>query len=235
VAGYYALYEAELAVLIAEYQHTKPDAYSDDATDTVLSDATNRINAQAAYLKPDVPSGAVVDTKTNKMWTQHFTPNPVDASAFFKLINEGSRNCRKVYSEEAFGPRQIKGLPFDDWVLPGEGDFTKLISGRGALGGVTYLQREARMSPDQNFTEVGRGMAFMAQPDGWALEQNGVRTVRLRIKRFFLGDGSVEAGGTFLVPDSSDCGEVMRKELARVKGVAVYVRDLAPDESYFWN
>jgi len=235
VAGYYALYEAELAVLIAEYQHTKPDTYSDDATNTVLNDATNRINAQAAYLKPDVPSGAVVDTKTNKMWTQHFTPNPVDASAFFKLINEGVRNCRKVYPEEAFGPRLIKGLPFADWVLPDEEDFTKLISGRGALGGVTYLHRAARMSPDQNFTEVGRGMAFMAQPVGWALEQNGVRTVRLRIKRFFLGDGSVETGGTFLVPESSDCGEVMRKALAQVKGVAVYVRDLAPDETYFWN
>jgi hypothetical protein len=151
VAGYYALYEAELAVLIAEYQHAKPDTYSDDATTTVLSDATNRINAQAAYLKPDVPSGAVVDTKTNKMWTQHFTPNPVDASAFFKLINEGFRNCRKVYSEEAFGPRQIKGLPFGDWVLPGKDDFATLISGRGALGGVTYLQQAARMSPHQNF------------------------------------------------------------------------------------
>jgi len=201
----------------------------------VLSDATNRINAQAAYLKPDVPSGAVVDTKTNKMWTQHFTPNPVDASAFFKLINEGFRNCRKVYSEEAFGPRQIKGLPFGDWVLPGKGDFATLISGRGALGGVTYLQQAARMSPHQNFTEVGRGLAFMAQPDGWALEKSGVRSVSLRIRRFFLGDGSVEAGGTFLVPDSSDCGEVMRKELAQVKGVAVYVRDLAPNESYFWK
>jgi hypothetical protein len=40
----------------------------------------------------------------------------------------------------------------------------------------------------------------------------------------------------FLVRDSfSNCGDVMRTELAPVKGVAVYVRDLAPDESYFWK
>jgi hypothetical protein len=33
----------------------------------------------------------------------------------------------------------------------------------------------------------------------------------------------------------SDCAEAMREKLAQVKGVAVYVRDLAPDESYFWK
>jgi hypothetical protein len=105
-----------------------------------------------------------------------------------------------------------------------------------ALGSVTYLQREARMSPDQNFTEVGRGMPFMARPDGWALERNGVRAVQLRIRRFSLGDGSVETGRTFLVQNRvSDCAELMHKELSRVNGVAVYARDLAPGESYSWK
>jgi hypothetical protein len=45
VAGYYALYEAELAVLIAEYQHAKPDTYSDDAIQATVNDLTNNINA----------------------------------------------------------------------------------------------------------------------------------------------------------------------------------------------
>ena len=76
----------------------------------------------------------------------------------------------------------------------------------------------------------------MARPDGWALERNGVRAIKLRIRRFFLGDGSVEAGGTFNVPDRvSNCAEAMHVELSRVDGVALYARDLAPDESYFWK
>ncbi|HEX3317240.1 MAG TPA: hypothetical protein VHR88_04430 [Solirubrobacteraceae bacterium] len=238
VAGYYALYEAELAILIAEYQHANPDAYSDEITQKTVNDLSGMINGQAASLKPPVASGAVVDTKTNKMWTQHFTPNPVDASIFFRLVNEGGRYCKKVYSEEAFGPRQIEGLPFDDWVLPGKDDFTNLISGRGAVGGVTYLQREARMSPDQNFTEVGRGMAFMAYPDSWVVEKTSLtgNAEAIRIRRFRLGDGFVEAGGSFQITDRySDCAEAERQKLAPVKGVAVYVRDLAPDESYFWR
>jgi hypothetical protein len=234
VAGYYALYEAELAVLIAEYQHAKPDTYSDDAIQATVNDLTNNINAQAAYLKPVVPSGAVVDTKTNKMWTQHFKPNPVGANVFFKLINEG-RDCRTSFSKEAFGPRRIEGLPFDDWVLPDRDDFANLISGRGTQGGVTYLQNEARMSPDQNFTETGRGMAFMAQPDGWSVYRDGLSHY-LRIRRFFLGNGSVESGGSYyLFQRISNCEQSMREKLAGVNGVAVYVRDLAPDESYFWK
>jgi hypothetical protein len=145
------------------------------------------------------------------------------------------RYCTKVYSEEAFGPRQIEGLPFDNWVLPGKDDFATLISARGALEGVTYLQREARMSPDQSFTEAGRGMAFMARRDGWGLEKSALETIpRLTIRRFFLGDGSVDRGGTFLVYDNvSDCAKDMREKLAQIKGVAVYVRHLAPDERYF--
>jgi hypothetical protein len=84
VAGYYALYEAEVGVIIAEYQHANPGEYTD--TKDVLNLLTTMIDAQAADLKPPVPSGAVVDTKTNKMWTQHFTPNPVDASSFFSAL-----------------------------------------------------------------------------------------------------------------------------------------------------
>ena len=81
----------------------------------------------------------------------------------------------------------------------------------------------------------GRGMAFMAQRDGWDLAKSTFETIpRLTIRRFFLGDGSVERGGTFWVYDNvSDCAKDMREKLMQVKGVAVYVRDLAPEARYF--
>ena len=103
VAGYYALYQAQWAILIAEYQHAKelPDSFT---TETLKDLSSAKIDAQEASLKPAVPSGAVVDTKNNKMWTQNFQPNPMDASAFFKRVDKG-----KTWRPTGRMPRTARG------------------------------------------------------------------------------------------------------------------------------
>jgi hypothetical protein len=92
------------------------------------------------------------------------------------------------------------------------------------------------MSPNQNFTEVVEAWPSWPGPIAGSWRGTGCVPYVFGSAASSSGMEASEAGGTFLVPDRVfDCAEVMRTELARVTGVALYVRDLAPDESYFWK
>jgi hypothetical protein len=185
-----------------------------------------------------------VETRTNEMWTKDFRPNPTNASTFARTVPAGKGLLKLDWSQEGFGPRKIEGLPFDNWALPRQDDLRKLISGRGSLGGVTYLQREARMNTDQLYPAGSGGLAFMAKQGGWDLVRlffiSDPDVWELQIKRFYLGDGHIDSSArplvhTECVETRLRCDQTNRRELEPIKGVAVYVRDLGPNESYFWK
>ena len=89
--------------------------------------STQNVANQAKALKPTVPAGAVIDTRTNKMWTQSYTPNPMPANTFFRVDFAGGRGITPNY-ESQFDVK-LPGMDFADWALPSKRDFQGLIQG----------------------------------------------------------------------------------------------------------
>ena len=108
VYNYFAVYQTQLAVLLANYWHSKPDTYSQETIRQSLVQIQRNVTEQRTALKPQLPDGSWIDPATGLMWT--FTIDPVSAPAFiqgywarFNLDPVGGRpftNWRLASSEE---------------------------------------------------------------------------------------------------------------------------------------
>lgn len=77
IYNYFAAYQAQLAILLGNYWHSKPDTYSPETIQRSLAEIQNNVSVdQRTSLKPAVPGGTWVDPSTGLMWT--FTDTPVD-------------------------------------------------------------------------------------------------------------------------------------------------------------
>jgi hypothetical protein len=244
VAAYYALYQARLAVLITEYQHANPQTFAPEVTQADIARLKANVGGQAAVLRPAVPAGAVIDRRTNLMWTQNAKPNPMPASDLFKRVfsrPDGTGPLRTVYPQATNGPRSIARLPGEDWVLPGKSDIERLIDGRGSEAPADYLANFARMSYEQ--LHAGGRLAFMSGRDGWVPKLGAAKTTRqpifphsLTINRFDLKQAKVQPTTvTWCSKDTSACVRELDGQLAKISGAVMYVRPVARGESYWWS
>src|SRR5262245_11020982 len=191
VYDYFAVYQTQLAVLLANYWNSQPETYSPQVKTAKLQRLQGYLADQKTLLKPAPPSGTVIDTRTNKMWTQNFKPNPVEAAAFFQF--RWFDRAYFVLPQQTHGPRPILWplyLPFQNWQLPNEAEFRQLIDGHGDAKPVHWLGTEAGMSQLQTDAPPAAGLAFMRGPDSWSQREwrqiaEGVdRGLTVTIKRF---------------------------------------------------
>jgi hypothetical protein len=239
VYDYFATYETELAVLLTNYWNSKPETYLPQVRAANVEQIRRNIVDQKTVLKPPPPPGTVIDTKTNKMWTTNFGPNPVDTASFFKFIPQGDSGTAS-YPPETNGPRKIAGLPGDNWNLPSENDFATLVDSSGGRRPVEWLLDEAGMSRLQTDAPGSQGLAFMK--DGFKTRFDcgggGVPACyfHLDIFRFDLWSSKPVGKGVRMFCGYGSCDlKKLRHEVEGIKGSAMYVRDLAPDESYWWR
>jgi hypothetical protein len=240
VFDYYALYQAQLATVLTNYWHTKPDTYPGDYIREQVAKIRANTDEQATLLKPPVPHGAVVDTKTNKMWTQDYSPNSLPASLFYRREPSGGL-VKTVWPQEYHGPRAIEGLPGGNWTLPSKAEIETLIEGRGSKNGVQWLKEQAGMSQAQ--ANGGGGLVYMSRPSGWTSNtDHASRIDSLEIFRYDLWQGTV--GRQVIVwggdpchgrADDARCLQDLRGKLETVKGATMYVRPLGNDETYWWR
>jgi hypothetical protein len=247
VYEYYAVYQTQLAVLLANYWNSLPETYSAQVKIASLEGIQRHIADQKTLLKPAPASGTVIDTRTNKMWTRNFQGNPVDAASFAKYVDVHGEPWTLTLPKETHGPRTIPGLPFADWQLPDETEFRALIDGHGDAKPVHWLWREAGMSQQQTDAPPAEGLAFMRGRSGWTILGPGRfrprSTLGVVIKRFdlwndavretrvYFGDCATAIGASWLCPH----GNEVAGKLQPIKGATMYVRALGANESYWWR
>ena len=141
VYDYFAGYQAKLAILLVEYYHAKPDTYSATTIKANLDQIDGNVSAQASSLKPRVPDGTVVDTKTGLMWMQ-----TIDGSSLRTLpdvlacCRQGSQPLELTRFSTS---TTLPGLPFNNWAMPDAQNLQTLLSDRGNDSPLDFLATKA--------------------------------------------------------------------------------------------
>jgi hypothetical protein len=146
VYDYFAGYQAKLAILLVEYFHAKPDTYSTTTIKTNLDRIAVNVTAQASSLKPPVPAGVMLDTKTGFMWMQ-----TIDGSSVRKITDVVTlvqpRGKAPYLDLTRFSiSTTLPGLPFNEWAMPVAEDLHKLLSDRGNDSPLDFLAKKARIT-----------------------------------------------------------------------------------------
>jgi len=232
VYDYFAGYQAKLAILLVEYYHAKPDTYSTTTIKADLDRIEGNVTAQASSLKPRVPDGTVVDTKTGRMWMQ-----TIDGSSLRKLsdfanvvdINIPPGHPGTFRLTNAATSTRVPGLPFDNWAMPDAEDLYKLLSHRPeGEDGVEFLAKRARIS--RQLLDAANSHVWIRDTFSWPV---ATRTGWTLVYRLFSLRADVVAAPTWLLIreianwrtyfDSTDAQAIL------------YRRVRAPGEDYWWG
>lgn len=244
VYDYYAAYQLALAVLLTNYWHSKPDTYSGQVIKAGIEAIKGNVDQQQGLLKPTVPDGTVIDTKTNKMWTQDFRPNPkadgskVDAWPFAQVPEPPrGKKTKVIFPAETWGPRSIPGYRgpdgqlLRDWYIPAGHDIETLIDGRGNEKAPHYLDREARIRQTQ--TDAVNGYLYIA---AWTFRPGEAGLFgaddRLEIRRFHIWGPNIdtrEVSWPYRVVEGPNGAH---QKLESFHGATMYQRGVK--ESYWW-
>ena len=148
VYDYFAGYQAKLAILLAEYYHTQPDTYSATTIKANLDRIEGNVAAQASSLKPSVPAGVMLDTKTGVMWMQTIDGSPLRRLNDVVSLVQPSGGRQPYLELTRFSiSTTLPGLPFNEWAMPVADDLHKLLSDRpGGQDGVEFLAGQGRIS-----------------------------------------------------------------------------------------
>ena len=112
IYDYFAVYQTQLAILLANYWHSKPDTYSQETIRQNIIQIQRNVTEQRASLKPRPPDGTWIDPATGLMWT--FTRGSVSGTAYL-----GDYWQRTIFSivNPAIGLELASGVPFGNWRL----------------------------------------------------------------------------------------------------------------------
>jgi hypothetical protein len=165
VYKYYAIYQLRLANLLVEYWNTrscasipKPqDCLHADTIRPRLDNFQTAIDEQKALLKPPLPDGTFVDTKTMRMWplaswplngldalnwTSVWLPKSCKQSGVNRQTCTGSRLSPYPLPRRANLPLPALG-PWSDWQFPSEDDYKGLIDGWKGDSPLAWLNENA--------------------------------------------------------------------------------------------
>ena len=231
VHTYFAVYQTELAVLLANYWHSKPDTYSPETIRDSLAQIQSNVAAQRSALKPRLPSGSWMDPATGLMWT--FTIEAVSGPAFIQ-----SYLPRSVVSN--LDP--VGGAPFRNWRLASSDQIARHIS---------EVSGSARA-----YLNAALGHEDAVRPTTWVFnslvpEAAGYRAYRdpfyVRLQVFNLDSNQLEnltePGYQYdnMVPahswPSKELDTAAGREWFATKQAAglLYVRQPAAGEDYWWG
>ena len=229
VYDYFAAYQVQLAMLLQEYYHAKPDVYSPTNAVANLERLRANVVSQADSLKPDVPENTVIDTKSGEMWLTdlrdpevpfrrlaHVTPRG------FTWIEESRTGCGR---RPVKGPTGIQGVPYCDWVLPEEDAYKRLVEGWSGASPSHWLHKEAGFS--------GRILSAFGYRK-WIRADYGIRSqgpadlVTVKTYDLFYNHDVLN----FLLWGP---GISWESKFDGIHAGLMYERRLSPQESYWWS
>lgn len=218
VYDYYASYQAELAVVLTNYWNTDLTSYpATEQKEKIGSLEANVTKTERASLKPTVPPGAFIDTRTPKfMWaTQNQTVN-----------------ARTLLDQKLQTRRTIRLGSFDNYQLPSAPDLSNLLNGWTG-NPRTWLQAQIHVSLAHQLWWVSNSVT--TQRVGI---KSGTCTVRVTV--FDLATGKLEQHGygnsaySEQVPGCRLNDPRPAHFLESKSGGLLLLRYLAPGESYYW-
>jgi hypothetical protein len=148
---YFAACQSRLAILLTDYYHARPDVYTHSVAKGNLEAIEGNVTAQASSLKPPVPDGTVLDTRTGAMWSQTSNGSPLrslnDLAHIVQvhLPGHGHQLSDEFKLRPAATDAALPGLPFCNWRIPTGEDLHKLLSHRTGNG--VDCSRTRRASP----------------------------------------------------------------------------------------
>ncbi len=228
VYDYFAVYQAQLAVLLQEYYNAKPDTYAATVRKANLAKLEANVTAQAASLKPAVPPRTVVDPRTLQMWVQDLPTPEVNLNTIGEIVFPrrpvGYKIRAQFRRKPAAGPTGLPDVPFGDWEIPTIGEFEGLVSGSPGASRLAWLEKDGRFS--RRLLDAGSGREWAR--DGFSLGKPFIATP-LHISTFALNTGRTNrhviewiAGG-------------WRGEFDKQRAGLMYRRKLAAGETYWWS
>lgn len=233
VYDYFAAYQAKLALLLTEYYHAKPDTYSPAIVQAKLAQIESNVTAQAASLKPPVPAGTVVDTKTGLMWMQRIDGSPLRSLSSLLDIEYHHHPDRDSYIwrlKKAATSTSLPGLPFDDWGMPSQEELHTLLSSWNHSGvGGDYLVREAHMS--KPMLDAGTNHVFMR--DGFSTGSSVFGAPLFYYNLYSLKDDVKATPGTVGV--KAKLGSTVGFFTADHSQAILFKRERAQGEDYWWG
>jgi hypothetical protein len=224
VYEYYATCETELGVVLMNYWNSDPTYTTGDKQTNIAKLATTVLEAQPKALKPTVPAGTFIDTRTPKlMWVM--SPFPANGQT---VINEHFQTSRHL---------RVHG--FDNYQMPSFHDFRNLL--RGATGDPrAWLQRQVEVRLNNPLVWYSDAIRKFAIPLPFSLSFSCV--VRVDIFNLdkddtqLLDEKEVPTGvkGLGSCHPSNFGSPAIQGFLQRQSGALLLLRYLADNESYYW-
>jgi hypothetical protein len=231
VYDYFAGYQAKLAILLVEYYHAKPDTYSTTTIKADLDRIEGNVTAQASSLKPRVPDGTVVDTKTGRMWMQTIDGSPLRKLSDFAIlvdinITPGYPGTFRLTNTAT--STDVPGLPFDNWGMPQTEDFWKLLSYRGNDSPLDFLAKRARIS--RQLLDAANSHVWVRDTFSWPVATRVGWLLEYRL--FSLRAGDVAAPTSVLIREIANWRTYFDSTDAQA---ILYLRQRYPGEEYWWG
>jgi hypothetical protein len=233
VYDYFAAYQAKLAILLVEYYHTKPDIYSTTTIEGNLKKIEGNVSAQATSLKPRVPDGTVVDTKTGRMWMQTIDGSSLRKLSDFAILVDVNIPYPGYYGTfrltNTATSTAVPGLPFDNWGMPQTEDFWKLLSYRGNDSPLDFLAKRARIS--RQLLDAANSHVWVRDTFIWPVPAGRLGWL-LEYRLFSLRAGDV--AGPTRVPIDKPANWRTYFDSADAQAI-LYLRQRSPGEEYWWG
>lgn len=157
IYDYYAAQQIQASLLIVEYQHTLPEAFSGATVKAGIDRVAANIDAQKQSLKPAVPVGTVIDTRTNRMWTQDYPNDPVHRATEFLTLRTPAKGGRETAQALMRGPMSLGAkYVFNNWTLPFLSDYKALVDGWTGKDPAEWLIEQAHMPRGVVLANEGR-------------------------------------------------------------------------------
>ena len=229
VYDYFAAYQVQLAMLLQEYYHAKPNVYSPTNAAANLERLRANVVSQADSLKPDVPENTVIDTKSREMWVTDLR-DPEVTLRRLAFVGRGGFNWVREFrsgcgSGTLNGPIGVEGVPYCDWELPTQDAYERLIEGWSGASPSHWLRKEAGFS--------GRILSAFGYKK-WISRDYGIRdqgpASLLGVNTFDLYYNRAEYHPLLWGP-----GIRWESKFDGIHAGLMYKRRLAPDQSYWWS
>ncbi len=218
VYDYYASYQAELAVALTNYWNTDltsfPAAYQKGRIARLETTVTN---SERSSLKPTVPAGAFIDTRTPKfMWATH----------------NQTVNARTLLDEKLQTRNTLRLGSWGNYQLPSAPDLSNLLDGWTG-NPRSWLQSQIEVSLAHQLWWVSNSVTT---------QRVGIKsgTCNVRVTVFDLATGKLEQHGygnspfSERVPGCRLNDPAPARFLESKSGGLLLLRYLAPGESYYW-
>ncbi|MBV9800940.1 MAG: hypothetical protein JO039_23030 [Solirubrobacterales bacterium] len=234
VYDYFAAYQVQLAMLLQEYYHAKPTVYSAETNAANLARLQGNVESQARALKPDVPANTVIDTKSREMWVTDLPdpkkrlielaevlPRPGSVPRFSWRTGENVNQCG---TRPVDGPTGVRGFAYCNWELPTAEAYRRLTEGWNGKSPASWLVSVAGFNA--GFIAASGHVKWVRMGYDIGL---GRFSLDLSVYQFDLSNDSLFSHR--LVWRSPN----WQGEFERVYAALMYVRKLAPDDSYWWS